>query len=164
MYARMVNALSATRIGSWFVKHVASPLDPKIFAATNGRFTLTGKPTLPMLTLTVRRGPNLDYLEKEGSPLSSAGLTGTIIGEAIMAVLLFFVAAGLMRGSKGIRLLVAIVQGLTMALAMYVLVVHHVGGYMYRAVVSLFVGVFVLWALYGNEESDEFFNSEWTES
>ena len=54
MYARMVNALSATRVGSWLVKHVASPLDPKIFAATNGRFTLTGKPTLPMLTLTVR--------------------------------------------------------------------------------------------------------------
>ncbi len=53
MYSRFVNWLSATRFGSWLVKHVASPLDPKIFAATNGRFTLTGKPTLPMLTLTV---------------------------------------------------------------------------------------------------------------
>jgi len=70
-------------------------------------------------------------------------------------------ASGLMRGSKGIRLFVAIVQGLTMALAMYVLVAHHVGGYMYRAVFSLFVGVFVLWALFGNEESDEFFESDW---
>jgi hypothetical protein len=117
-----------------------------------------------MLTLTVRRGPILDYLEKEDSPLSSGAFTGTIVGEAIAAVLLLVVAAGLMRGSKGIRLLVAIVQGLTMALAMYVLVAHHVGGYMYRAVFSLFVGVFVLWTLYGNKESDEFFNSEWTES
>ena len=116
------------------------------------------------VSLLVWRGPILDFLEKEESPLSSGAFTGTIAGEAITAVLLFFVASGLMRGSKGIRLFVAIVQGLTMALAMYVLVAHHVGGYMYRAVFSLFVGVFVLWALYANEESDAFFESEWTES
>ena len=30
---------------------------------------------------------------------------------------------------------------------------------MYRAVFSLFVGVFVLWALYGNDESDRYFES-----
>jgi deazaflavin-dependent oxidoreductase (nitroreductase family) len=48
-----VNWLSATRLGTWLVKHVASPLDPVIFRLTNGRFTSTGVPTLPMLTLTV---------------------------------------------------------------------------------------------------------------
>ena len=52
-YADLVNRLSATRIGSWLVKHVASRLDPVIFKATRGRFTSTGKPTLPMLALTV---------------------------------------------------------------------------------------------------------------
>jgi deazaflavin-dependent oxidoreductase (nitroreductase family) len=51
-YAALVNRFSATRPGSWLVKHVAAKLDPKLFKATNGRFTLTGVPTLPMLTLT----------------------------------------------------------------------------------------------------------------
>lgn len=53
MYARLVNRFSATRAGSWVVRHVAAPLDPIVFKRTNGRFTLTGKPTLPMLALTV---------------------------------------------------------------------------------------------------------------
>jgi len=109
----------------------------------------------------VWRGPILDFLEKEESPLSSGAFTGTIAAEAVSAVVLFVAASGLMRGSKGIRLLVAIVQGLAMVLAMYILVAHHVGGYMYRAVFALFVWVFVLWALYVNNESDEFFDSEW---
>lgn len=51
-YARMVNRFSATRAGSWTVKHVAAKVDPTIFRATGGRFTITGKPTLPMLALT----------------------------------------------------------------------------------------------------------------
>ena len=53
MYTRFVNWISATPFGSWLVKHVTSPLDPILFKATNGRFTITGKPTLPMITLTV---------------------------------------------------------------------------------------------------------------
>jgi deazaflavin-dependent oxidoreductase (nitroreductase family) len=53
VYAKLVNRLSATRFGSWLVKHWASKVDPVIFKATNGRYTSTGKPTLPMLALTV---------------------------------------------------------------------------------------------------------------
>ena len=113
------------------------------------------------VSMLVWRGPILDFLEKEESPLSGGAFTGTIIAESLSAVLLVVVASGLMRGSKGIRLFVAIVEGLSMAFAVYVLVAHSVGGYVYRAVFSLFVGVFVLWALYGNDESDEFFESEW---
>ncbi len=113
------------------------------------------------VTMLIWRRPILDFLEKEDSPLSNAGFTGTIIAEALSAVVLVLVAGGLMRGSRGIRLLVAIVQGLSMAFAMYILVGHHVGGYVYRAVFSLFIGVFVLWALYGNDESDAFFESDW---
>ena len=52
MYARFVNWLSATPAGSWLVKHLAARLDPVLFKASNGRFTTTGVPTLPMLTLT----------------------------------------------------------------------------------------------------------------
>mgnify|MGYP001823068540 CR=1 FL=1 len=116
------------------------------------------------LTMLVWRQPILDVLDQEGSPLTSGAFTGTIIGEGLTAVLLVMVASGLMRGSKGVRLFVAIVQALTMGLAIYVLVSHHTGGFTYRAVFSLFVGVFVLWALYGNDASEEFFESEWSES
>lgn len=111
------------------------------------------------VSLLIWRDDVLDFLEKEGSPLSDGAFTGTVIGEAIAAVLLFIVANGIMRGSKGFRLLVAIAQGLSMALAVYVLVAHHVGGYVYRGVFSLFIGVFVLWALYGNDESDRYFET-----
>ncbi len=52
-YARAVNRFSATRAGSWIVKHVAAHVDPVIFRISGGRFTSTGPPTLPMLTLTV---------------------------------------------------------------------------------------------------------------
>lgn len=52
MYARLVNRFSATRAGSWMVKHVASKIDPVLFRWSGGRITSTGKPTLPMLALT----------------------------------------------------------------------------------------------------------------
>jgi len=53
MYSRLVNRFSATRVGSWLVKHVAAHIDPVIFRWTDGRFTSTGRPTLQMLTLIV---------------------------------------------------------------------------------------------------------------
>ena len=52
MYSDLVNRFSATPLGSWLVKHFASKVDPVLFKLTNGRFTSTGVPTLPMLTMT----------------------------------------------------------------------------------------------------------------
>lgn len=52
MYSKLVNRLSATRPGSWAIVHLASKVDPTLFRLTNGRFTITGKPTLPQLTMT----------------------------------------------------------------------------------------------------------------
>jgi deazaflavin-dependent oxidoreductase (nitroreductase family) len=52
MYARLINRFSATRAGSWLVKHVASKLDPVVFRMTRGRWISVGTPTLPMLLLT----------------------------------------------------------------------------------------------------------------
>ena len=109
------------------------------------------------VAILIWRNDVLDWLEQEGAPLSSGGLTGTIISEFVAAALLFLAAAGLMRGSSGWRLVIAIVQGFAMALAVYTLIAHHVGGYVYRAVFTLFIGVFVLWALYANEQSDRYF-------
>ena len=108
-------------------------------------------------SLLIWRNDIVDFLEQEGSPVSDGVLTGTIVGEAVAALLLIVVGNGIMRGSRTWRFFVALAQGFSMAVAMYVLVAHHVGGYVYRAVFSLFVGVFVLWALYGNDESDRYF-------
>jgi len=110
------------------------------------------------VALIIWRNDVLDWLDQQGAPLSSGGLTGTIISEFVAAALLFLAAAGLMRGSSGWRLVIAIVQGITMALAVYTLIAHHVGGYVYRSVFTLFVGVFVLWALYGNDQSERYFD------
>ena len=109
------------------------------------------------ISLIIWRNDILDWLEQEGAPLTDGALTGTIIGEFVAAVLLFLAAAGLMRGSRGWRLVITIVQSIAMGLAVYTLIAHHVGGLVYRAVFTLFVGVFVLWALYGNDQSDRFF-------
>lgn len=54
MYREAVNAFSATRPGSWLVRHVAAHVDPHLFRWSHGRMTVTGVPTLPMLTLTTR--------------------------------------------------------------------------------------------------------------
>ena len=111
------------------------------------------------ISMLIWRNDILDYLEKEGSPLADGAFTGTIIGEAIAAVLLLLVANGIMRGSSGYRLFVAIVQCFVMGAAIFTLIAHHTGGYVYRGVFSLFIGIFVLWAPYGNDESDRYFET-----
>ena len=52
-YDDLVNRFSATKVGTWLVRNVASKIDPVIFRLTGGRFTSTGRPTLPMLAMTV---------------------------------------------------------------------------------------------------------------
>ena len=52
MSERFIVWLSTNPVATWLIKHVASPLDPKIFKATNGRLTSMGPPAMPMLTLT----------------------------------------------------------------------------------------------------------------
>jgi deazaflavin-dependent oxidoreductase (nitroreductase family) len=73
MYSAFINWLSATPVGSWIVKHFASRVDPLLFRLSNGRFTSTGIPTLPMLTLTTtgrksgrRRAVQLAY-QRDGA-------------------------------------------------------------------------------------------------
>ena len=120
-------------------------------------YVQAGLAAMAGISLLIWRNDVLDWLEQEGAPLTDGALTGTIIGEFIAAALLVLAAAGLMRGSSGWRLVIAVIQSLAMALAVYTLIAHHVGGLVYRSVFTLFVGVFVLWALYGNDESDRFF-------
>lgn len=51
-YADLVNRLSATRFGGWLARRTAAHLDPWIYRRTGGRFTSTGRPTIPQITLT----------------------------------------------------------------------------------------------------------------
>ena len=37
---------------AWWIRHVASRLDPLLFKATNGRLTSMGPPAIPMVTIT----------------------------------------------------------------------------------------------------------------
>jgi hypothetical protein len=52
-----------------------------------------------------------------------------------------------------------IVEALAMGFAAFEIVFHHQGGLLYRGLISILIGVFVIWALYGNERAEEFFES-----
>ncbi len=51
-YDDLVNRFSTTRFGRFVGSRVAARIDPVVFRATKGRYTSTGRPTLPMLALT----------------------------------------------------------------------------------------------------------------
>ena len=102
-------------------------------------------------------------LERNNSPLQSVTgqdsdfLLWTGIGEIAVGVLLFFVASSVMAGTKWGRLLVAIVVGIRLVVLGYWLVAHLGGGIHWNAVINAGIGIFVLWALYGNEKSQAFY-------
>ena len=83
MDERTIVWLSTNPVATWLIKHVASPLDPLIFKATNGRFTMFGPPAMPMLTLTAKgrtsgqpRSVHLACIEHEGNYLVVASAMG----------------------------------------------------------------------------------------
>ena len=87
-------------------------------------------------------------------------LIGSGIGEAVIAALLFVVAASVMRGAPAARLFVAVVVGLRMAAAVALMLIHHEGGYLFSGLAYVVIGVFVLWALYAAPGSDEYFSQQ----
>lgn len=75
--------LTTNPVSTWWIRHVASPLDPMIFRATHGRFFSMGKTRMPMLTITMtgrrsgrRRSVHLACLEHEGDHLVVASAMG----------------------------------------------------------------------------------------
>ena len=84
-------------------------------------------------------------------------ITTTAIVEIIIAVLLFLVASSLLSGAKWARLVVAIVAGIRMVVAGYWLIAHFGGGLQENALLQVGIGIFVLWALYGNDKSAAYF-------
>lgn len=80
---RFVVWLVTNRGTTWWIRNVASKLDPMIFKATNGRFFSMGAPSMPMVTLTTTgrrsgkpRGVHLAAIEHEGDHLVVATAMG----------------------------------------------------------------------------------------
>jgi hypothetical protein len=102
------------------------------------------------------------FLSRDDRTLNEVGISSdevlwASIGMALFAVLLFIVGAGIMRGSRAARLFVAIVTALNMGLAVWMMFYFHEAGFVLFELVPILIGVFVLWALYGHERSEEFF-------
>lgn len=75
--------LTTHRAMTWFMRHVASRLDPVIFRATNGRYFSMGKASMPMVTLSTTgartgkpRAVHLACLEFEGDAMVVASAMG----------------------------------------------------------------------------------------
>ncbi len=74
--------------------------------------------------------------------------------EGAFAIVLFAVASGVMSGAKWSRLAVAVVVGLRLAvLTWYMLTQLGNGAFTWNTILSLAIGLFVLWALYGKDEA-----------
>ena len=83
MSDRFIVWLSTNPVATWVIRHIASPLDPRIFKATNGRLTSMGPPAMPMLTLTAigcrsgkPRAVHLACIHHEGDHLVVASAMG----------------------------------------------------------------------------------------
>jgi hypothetical protein len=97
---------------------------------------------------------------QEAVDQTGSALLATGIAELVSAALFLLVGFGILGGSNVARFLVVLVQGIGMALATWLLLTHHTGAYTTRALVTLLIGTFVLWALYGHRESDEYFEGQ----
>jgi hypothetical protein len=90
--------------------------------------------------------------------LDRAGLITAGIVSLIIGAIIFLVALALLRGSKGARILVTIVQVIAVASAAWSMFAHHTGAFLFQGLITTAIAIFVLWALY-NERSEEYFNS-----
>ena len=111
------------------------------------------------VVLLAFKGDVQDYLSSNGADLSNSQATTSAIASLVVALFLFIVGAGIMRGSRGWRMFVVLIEALNMALAIYQMVVHPHGAFITTGLVALLVGFFVIWALYGHKESEEYFES-----
>ncbi len=100
-----------------------------------------------------------DFLAEYGDTLSDGTITGTAIGGLIAALLLGLAGFGILGGSRVWRLLTVLVVALRMAFSLYAMIIHPHGAYFTSGLVTLLIGFFVIWALYGHKESDEYYRA-----
>lgn len=95
----------------------------------------------------------LDETSLDRAGLITAGIVSLVIGGII-----FLVALSLLRGGKGARILVTIVQVIAVASAAWTMFTHHTGAFLFQGLITTAIAIFVIWALY-NERSEEYFDS-----
>jgi hypothetical protein len=94
----------------------------------------------------------LDETSVDRTGLITAGIVSLVIGGII-----FLVALSLLRGGKGARILVTIVQVIAVASAAWTMFTHHTGAFLFQGLITTAIAIFVIWALY-NERSEEYFD------
>ena len=88
----------------------------------------------------------------------SDDITILALTSAVIALLLFAVASSLLSGAGLARMAVAVVVGLRLAALVWFMLSHRGGGaFTWSTIISLALGLFVLWALYGKDESNVYF-------
>ena len=105
------------------------------------------------------------FVARGSNEAAQAGLSDDIlltagITEGIAALLLLLVAMNLMGGSRGARFFVALVVGIRLALVVWVMLTHHTGGYLWNGIIATAFALFILWALYGDQRSEEYFEGQ----
>ena len=100
-----------------------------------------------------------DFLTEYGETISDSTSTGMAIGSLVVAALLALAGFGILGGSRVWRLLTIIVVAIRMAFAVWAMIVHPHGAFFTTGLVTLLIGFFVIWALYGHKESEEYFES-----
>lgn len=106
------------------------------------------------LALIVERnvGELQDIYGTDGDGLLTTGIT-----ELIVAALLLLVGLAIFSGSNWSRIAVAIVLVIRVAVLGWWLITHLGGGLQWNAIINVGLALFILWALYGNKESQEYF-------
>lgn len=81
------------------------------------------------------------------------------IAEFVAVLVLFAVASSILSGVKWARLVTAVVVGIRMAISAYWMISHTGGGMQWNALLTIGLGLFVLWALYADDQSEAYFES-----
>jgi hypothetical protein len=87
---------------------------------------------------------------------SDSNLIVQSITQVFVALGLFLVASSIMSSTNLGRLPVAIVVGIQIVVLTWFLIAHHGGGFQTLGVVYIGIDIFLLWALYGHKERQEF--------
>ena len=97
-------------------------------------------------------------LWKDAYNATTTELIWLAVFEAVLAVLLLLVGSGVMSGAKWARMAVAIVVGIrVVSLSWWALTHLGIGVFSWHLIIALAFGFFVLWALYGKDESNAFY-------
>jgi small-conductance mechanosensitive channel len=104
------------------------------------------------------------FLARGSEQAAQAGLSDdtllvTAASELFAALLLFFVAWYLLVGRSGARFLVALVIGLRLMLTVWTMLTHDTSAISSTGLISAAFSLFILWSLYGNERSKEYFEA-----